>query len=140
MKGIHTLIKMHQRQLDELRRRLVQLEEQKQQLIELATKLHHELMEERQLAAESPMMSSYMGDFEKRVAKRQLGIAQEVVKLDVEMQQLSAAIAESFGELKKYEITRDNDMAREQAKADLREQNMLDEVAIQQFTRKDDKK
>lgn len=140
MKGIHTLIKLHQRQLDEQRRQLVQLEEQRQQLIDLAVRLQNQLMDERQLAVENPLMAAYMGDFEKRIAKRQLDIAQEVVKLDAQMQQLSAAIAESFGELKKYEITRDNEKAREQAKADRREQSMLDEVALQQFGRKDDKK
>lgn len=138
MKGIDTLIKMHQRELDTLRREMVKLEEQKQQLIDMATKLQNELMAERQLAAEQPTMAAYMGDFEKRVQKRQVEIAKEVIDLNSRMAHLSGAIAESFGELKKYEITRDNEQAREKARADAREQETLDEVGIQQFARKDD--
>lgn len=140
MQGIDTLIKMHQRELDALRRQLVQQEEQKQQLIELATKLHEELLRERELAAQEPAMAAYMGDFEKRIQKRQLGIAQEVIRIDDEIAQLSAAITERFGELKKYEITRDNQIAREKAAEDAREQNRLDEVGLQQFSRRDDEK
>lgn len=140
MQGIHTLIKLHQRELDGLRRQMVQKEEQRQQLIDLATTLHQELMNERMLAAENPTMAAYMGDYEKKVQKRQLGIAQEVIQIDQQISQLSAAIAESFGELKKYEITRDNQIARDKATADSREQAMLDEVGLQQFARRDDEK
>jgi flagellar export protein FliJ len=138
MKGINTLIKLHQRELDALRRQLVQLEEQKEQLIQLAGKLHRELMNERELAVKDPTMAAYMGDFEKRIKNRQLEIAKEVIQIDQRSSQLAAAIAESFGELKKYEITRDNEHEREQAKANQREQEMLDEIGMQQFSRKDD--
>lgn len=140
MQGIHTLIKLHRRELDSLRRELVRKEEQKQQLIELATQLHRELLQERELAAENPLMSGFMADFEKRMQKRQLGIAQEVIQLDAQLAELSAAIADRFGELKKYEITRDNRIASEKAAADSREQAMLDEVGLQRFTRQEGEK
>lgn len=138
MKGIHTLITLHQRELDGLRRQHVQLEEQKEKLIQLAAKLHNELMKERELAVKDPTMAAYMGDFEKRIKNRQMEIAKEVIQLDQRIAQLLAAITESFGELKKYEITRDNALEREKAKVDQQEQEMLDEVGIQQFSRKDD--
>ncbi|MCH2546616.1 MAG: hypothetical protein MK052_03255 [Alphaproteobacteria bacterium] len=140
MKGLDTLIKVHQRKLDELRRQMVQLEEQREQLIATAGKLHNELMQERELAAQNPSMAAYMGDFEKRVQARQLEIAKEVVQLDIRLQQLSGAIAESFGEMKKYEITRDNEKERARIIADRKEQSMLDEVGLQQFMRKDSDK
>lgn len=138
MKGINTLIKMHQRKLDELRREQVRLQEQREQLIQLTVKLQNELMEERALAAENPTMAAYMGDFEKRMKKRQLDVTKEVIQIDAQIAQYTAAIAESFGELKKYEITRDNEEARTRAKTDRREQDMLDEVGLQQFGRRDD--
>lgn len=138
--GIETLIKLHKRELDTLRRELVRKEEQKESLIQLATKLHHELMRERELAAEQPTMAAYMGDYEKRIAKRQLAIAQDVIQVDGDIMQLSAAIAERFGELKKYEITRDNRIERERAAEATREQIMMDELGAQQFSRKKDEK
>jgi flagellar protein FliJ len=138
MKGIDTLIKMHQRDLDGLRRRQVQLQDQREGLIQLATRLHEELMEERRLASENPATAAYMGDFEKKMKKRQIDIAKEVVQLDQQLAQLAAAIAESFGELKKYEITRDAEAERERARLDQQEQKALDEMGIQQFSRRND--
>lgn len=139
-KGIETLIKLHQKELDALRRELVRKEEEKEQLLQLAARLHQELLTERELAAENPLMSGYMAEFEKRMQKRQLGIAQEVMRVDAELADLSSSIAERFGELKKYEITRDNRIAEAKAAADNREQMMLDEVGLQQFARRDDEK
>lgn len=137
MKGLETLIKLQKRELDRVRKEQVQLEEKREQLLALAAKLHNEVMEERRLAAENPIMAGYMGDYEKRMQKRQLDIAKETIGLDQRLAQLAMAIAEAFGELKKYEITRDN--RREQAKsaADRREQGQMDELGLQQFVRKD---
>lgn len=137
MKGLETLIKLQKRDLDRLRKEQVQLEEKREQLLALAAKLHGELMEERRLAIENPLMAGYMGDYEKRVKNRQLEIAKETIGIDQRLAQLAMAISEAFGELKKYEITRDN--RREQAKsaADRREQGQMDELGLQQFVRKD---
>lgn len=137
MKGLETLIKLQKRELDRLRKEQVQLEEKREQLVMLAAKLHNEVMEERRLAAENPVMAGYMGDYEKRMQKRQLDIAKETIGLDQRLAQLAMAIAEAFGELKKYEITRDNRRAQAKAAAERREQGMMDEVGLQKFVRKD---
>lgn len=141
MAGIDTLIKLHRRELDALRRDLVRKEEEREQLIQLAARLHEELMRERELAVEDPITSAqYLAGFEKRIQKRQLDIAKEVIRIDGELLQLSAAIAERFGELKKYEITRENRLAREKAEEDSRDQKMMDELGLQQFTRRNEDK
>lgn len=137
MKGLETLIKLQRRELDRLRKEQVQLEEKREQLLALAAKLHGELMEERRLAAENPLMAGYMGDYEKRVKNRQLEIAKETIGLDQRLAQLAMAISEAFGELKKYEITRDNRKAQAKATIERREQGQMDEVGLQQFVRKD---
>lgn len=141
MQGIGTLIKMHQRELDTLRRQLVDQEAQKEQLIQVATKLHRELLQERELAAGNPIgMAQYMAGYEKRMQQRQVEIAQEVIAIEQKIGELSAAIAERFSELKKYEITRDNQIAREKAAEAGREQAAMDEVGLQQFSRREDEK
>lgn len=136
MKGMKTLIKLQQRDLDALRRQQTQLQEQREQLTDLLTRLENELNEERKLAASRPEMTRYMEDYTQRVKKRQIGIVQEILQVDAKLGQLAEAIATSFGELKKYEITKDNHDQRVKAAEDQKEQIQLDDVGLQQFIRK----
>lgn len=136
MKGMKTLIKLQQRDLDTLRRQQTQLQEQRQQLTELLTRLENELNEERKLASGRPEMARYMEDYAARVKKRQLSIVQEILQIDAGLVQLAEAIATSFGELKKYEITKDNHDKRVKAEGDRKEQGQLDDIGLQQFVRK----
>ncbi len=138
MKELQTLIKMHQRELDELRRALVSLENQKEQLVSMAVKLQEELNAEWEAAQGQPQMASYMAGYEKRVKKRQMDIALEVGRLEGEMEKRRQLIAESFGELKKYEIALDQRLEALAASEKAKEQAALDEAAIQGFTRKKD--
>lgn len=138
MKGLDTLIKLQKRALDDLRRQLVSLENQKEQLIQLSVKLQNDLMKEREVAAQMVHMGQYLADFTKKTQARQLEIAKEVIKLDSEMLQLGAAIAESFGELKKYEIAKEKQLERAAEKQKRTENQMLDEMGLQQFVRKQD--
>lgn len=137
MKGMKTLIKMQQKDLDELRREQTMHEEQREQLIALLTRLENELNEERALAEGRMEMARYLEDYGARVKERQVGIVQEIVQINIRLEQLGEKITIAFGELKKYEITKENYDKREQAVVDRREQIMLDEVGIRQFTRKD---
>lgn len=139
MKELLTLIRLHQNELDELRRQLVSLEEQREKLIQLATRIHHELLHEREAAMNQPQMGAYLVDYEKRVKERQTEIAKETVRLDQQIEQLSAAISESFSELKKYEIVRDQRVEAEKQKQAKREQAALDEAGANQFGRQKNK-
>ncbi|MBM3618289.1 MAG: hypothetical protein FJX23_07050 [Alphaproteobacteria bacterium] len=138
MKGMKTLIKMQQKDLDELRREQTTLEEQREQLIALLTRLENEMNEERRLAEGRMEMAKYLEDYGLRVKERQMAIVQEVIQINMRLEQLGELIATAFGELKKYEITKDNFDKRVQAAVDRREQIMLDEVGLRQFTRKQD--
>ena len=138
MKGMKTLIKMQQKDLDELRREQTGLEEQREQLINLLTRLENEMNEERRLAEGRMEMAKYLEDYGARVKERQMAIVQEVIQINIRLEQLGDLIATAFGELKKYEITKDNFDKRVQAAVDRREQIMLDEVGLRQFTRKQD--
>lgn len=139
MKELLTLIRLHQNELDELRRQLVSLEEQREKLIQLATRIHEELLHEREAAMSQPQMGAYLVDYEKRVKERQTEIAKETVRLDQQIDQLSAAISESFSELKKYEIVRDQRMEAERLKRAKQDQAALDEAGANQFGRQKNK-
>jgi flagellar export protein FliJ len=138
MKGLATLIKLHKRTLDELRRSMASLENQKEQLLLLSRTLQEELKKEMELAAKTPEMRGFFGDFAKRMRVRQEKIAAEIKELDKQMDKLRGEIAEAFSELKKYEIAEENARLRAAEAASRKETIELDEIAGQQHRLKKD--
>jgi len=136
MKGLVTLIKFHQRTLDDLRRKMAALENQKSQLLLLSAKLREELASEIKQASKNPEMGSFFGDFSKRMQKRQEEIAGEVRQLEKQMAELNIHIIEAFSELKKFEIALDNAKKRAEAEEKRKEAIQMDEIAEQQHRRK----
>ena len=137
MKGLATLIKLHKRMVDDLRRKMGLLESQKSQLQQASAKLQEELQREIALAAKQPEMAGFFGGFAKRIQNRQKDIAGEIKKLDADMAKLQVEITEAFGELKKYEIARDNAKAREKEEENRKETIALDDIAGTQHRRKE---
>jgi flagellar export protein FliJ len=136
MKGLPTLIRLRQRALDTLRRQLAELERQLEELMAEDRRLAEELERERAMAAEFPEMSSFYGNFAKGVEKKQLEIRLKAREVNQSIRKTRNEITEAFGELKRFEITRDNIAASEQEVKDKQEQQSLDEIAIQKFSRK----
>ncbi len=137
MKGITTLIKLHKRALDGLRRKMASLENQKARLLQASKKLDDELQQEIAAASRQPEMSGFFGGFAKRIRNRQDDIAREIKKLDAAMTKLQEEIAEAFRELKKFEIAQENAKKRAQEEEKRKETILLDEVAGQQHRRKE---
>jgi flagellar export protein FliJ len=136
MKGLDTLIKLHKRTLDELRRQIGVLENQKQQLLNLSQKLSEELKEEIKIATGRLDMSQFFGGFAKRIQTRQQGIAEEIKTLDKKIETLTDSARVAFGEVKKYEIAKANAEKRKQKEIMRKETSALDEVAGNQHQRK----
>ncbi len=137
IKALKTLIRLHKRELDELRRKLGALESQKTQLLQVSLRLDEELSNEQERAASMPEMAAFMGSFAKRIRERKEQIAGEVKKLEAQLETLAAEIGVKFSEMKKYEIARDNWLAREREAVEKKEAAQLDEVALGQFIRKE---
>jgi len=138
MKGLSTLIKLHKRKLDELRREMVTLENQKSQLQKSSANLRQELENEMQMAKKQAEMSSFFGGFAKRIQKRQDEIAEEIRSLDKKMAKLNAEITEAYGELKKFEIAQENAQRRADEEDRRKETILMDEIAGQQHQRKEE--
>lgn len=130
-----TLIKLHRRKLDELRRHMSELEGQKQQLLGVSARMQEELREEIEKAGLQPEMGHFFGGFAKRIQQRQEDIAAEVKSLDGQMDTLSEEIAQAYTDVKKYEIAQDNALKREKEKQSRKETILLDEMAGQQYRR-----
>jgi flagellar FliJ protein len=136
MKGIATLIKLHKRTLDDLRRQMVLLENQKEQLLLLSQKLKDDLQKEIVLASQNPEMGNFFSGFSKRMEHRQIEIAGEVRVLDTQMLKLNNEITDAFSDLKKFEIAQENDRIRVKEAAARRDTIAMDEIAEQQHRRK----
>jgi flagellar export protein FliJ len=136
MKGIDTLIKLHKRTLDELRRQIGALENQKQQFLSALKKLAEDLQNEMKMASEKPEMSQFFAGFSKRIQERQRLIAEEIKKLDKQIDKLTDDARAAFGEVKKFEIAKANAEKRKQKEIARKETIALDEIASQQDQRK----
>lgn len=136
MKTLDTLIRLHKRTLDELRRNMVSLENQKSQLQLAIVNLQKDLDKEMVLAGKQPEMANFFGEFAKRVKTRQETLRGEISALDVKINELNNKIFEAFTELKKYEIARENAKQRAREAENRKETIMLDEIAAQQFLKK----
>ncbi len=138
MKTLDTLIRLHKRTLDGLRRRMVELETQKSQLQQAILNLQKELDTEVALAGKQPEMANFFGEFAKRIKNRQENLRQEIHALDAKITELNKEIFEAFAELKKYEIAKENAKQRARQEEKRKETLMLDEIAAQQYQRKAD--
>jgi flagellar protein FliJ len=136
MKTLDTLIRLHKRTLDELRRNMVSLENQKSQLQQAIANLQKDLDKEMVLAGKQPELSNFFGEFAKRIKTRQETLHGEIRSLDVKITELNSKIFEAFTELKKYEIAKENAKQRAREAENRKETILLDEIATQQFLKK----
>ena len=136
MKGLITLIKLSKQTLDELRRKMTALENQKVQLEQAIVNLRQEVDQEMASASQQPEMSRFFGGFAKRMKQRELDLRSEIGKVEKQMQVLAQEITLAFADLKKYEIAQENTKQRAREAAARRETEMMDEIAGQQFHRR----
>lgn len=138
MKGLLTLIKLRQRELDTLRRNLGKMEEELTKLIAEEKRLGAELEQEIELAASQPEMAQFFGQFAQGIEHKQNQIRALASEVNKAMAKIQSEMTDAFGELKRLEIARDNAKAAEAAKEAKREQQELDEMGLQLHIRKSD--
>jgi hypothetical protein len=133
VKTMNTLIKLHKRRVDVLRREMVALEEERRQLLQVSERLREEHAREMRLATAEPKMAGFFGAYSARIRQRQENIAQEVKRLDAAIEAKAQAIREEFSEQKKYEIAREHAKKREAQDVRARLQQRFDEIGTQQY-------
>lgn len=137
MKSLGTLIDLKQRELDEKRRVLVQLEEQLDLLNKNAQDLKDELAREAALAASQPDMARYFGEFAKGNEQKQENLREKKVTLVQIIEVQRDQITEAFSELKQMEIAKENRDDEEAATANRKETAELDEIGLRGFVQSD---
>jgi len=138
IKAMNTLIKLHKRRVDVMRREMIAIEEERKQLLQLSERLREEHAREARLATEEPKMAGFFGAYSARMKQRQEGIKQEVKQLDAKIAEKAEAIREEFSEQKKYEIAREHAKKRLAEQARIRLQERFDEIGAQQYLRQKD--
>ena len=135
MKDLKPLIRLNQREVDQRRRVLVQLQEAQERLAQERELFEQQVIIERDLAATDLMLAKSYPAFAKQVEQKREEYERRAATLRLEVARAEEAVAEAFRELKKFEqVQEQRDLAAKEARR-YRETQMFDEVASIRFSR-----
>ena len=136
MKGRKLLIRLHEREVDEKRKQLAELDRLLDSLKAQANSLEAELLREQANAGGDPNALMTYDAYAIAVIERRKNLAATIADVELRVGRARDELADAFRELKKYEIAEAN-YQRRKARDELRvEQITLDDVAIEGFRRK----
>jgi flagellar FliJ protein len=132
-KSLSTLIKIHKRRLDDMRKELAILLDARDQTVKHLTNLEKEMQTEQKLASESEEGQFTYTSYLKRSIQTRERLRGILMDAEQKIRFQEERIRAEFAEQKKYEIMKDRKEREEQAEEDRREGLMLDEVGINKF-------
>ena len=136
-KDLHSLIRLHDWQVEEKQRALADLLAAVTALETRARDLEEELLREQKVAAAAPAeIGLYYGNFAKAAITRRKALARAIAEAEAETAAARDKLREAYRELKKYAVAQDHRDSRQAAERGRREQIFLDELGIQAFLRK----
>lgn len=135
MKGLDSLIRLHEWKLDEKRRKVADLERLAQRLLDQLAGLDTEIRAEQKIAAKDPMVTGSYGSYASGVIARRERLLRSLKDVEAEMGRALDEVAAAFREFKKFDLIR----SRNRERAELREariqQGELDEAGLGVFRR-----
>lgn len=135
-RGLPTLIRLHQRQLDEKRRMLAELEQMRAEMDRKIVLLDAEVERERQAAQEAPEALRQFAAYLDGVRQRRQTMLRTIDELMPKIEAAANEVAAAFQDVKKFEIAADIKERQRQAALAKIEQDELDEVALVQHRRR----
>jgi flagellar FliJ protein len=130
MKSRETLIRLRKFQLDEKRRRVVQIESMVAEFERMATDLDREIQAEQDRAGiHDPAHFAYP-TYAKAAIQRRENLKRSADELKGQLDEAKAQLGEAFEELKKVELLDERDQMRERTAENAREQAELDSIGI----------
>ena len=136
MSVIEKLIRFHKFDLDEKRRVLRELEEQESRIQEGIDRINQELESEQAFARGTTDFAAYYGGYAKRTKGRREALEVELGKAHGEVEDAREIVVKAFEELKKYEITKDQDDHRAYLEEERQDRIELDEISLTGHLRK----
>jgi len=133
--ALHTLIRLHRRQLDERRRDLVALQTRELALQDQLVQLDDDFAAETAAVRAAPDLGLTMAAFTKAFQRRRAQTQATLTAIHRQIAQQEEAIAEAFQELKRLEIAEELRTTEAIAAAKRRDTLILDEQAATRFQR-----
>ncbi|MEA2934438.1 MAG: flagellar protein FliJ [Variibacter sp.] len=130
MKSRDTLIRLKKFQVDEKRRRVVQIETMIAEFDRMATDLDREIQQEQDRAnIHDPSHFAYP-TYAKAARTRRDNLRRSADELHAQLVDAKEALTEAFDEMKKVELLDERDQQRERVAEDAREQIELDRIGL----------
>ena len=130
MKSRETLIRLKKFQVDEKRRKVMQIEGMIAEFERMATDLEREIKVEQDRAGiHDPTHFAYP-TYAKAAIQRRENLTRSADELRVQLEDAKALRGEAFEELKKVELLDERDQARERAEESAREQADMDSIGL----------
>lgn len=135
--NIKSLIRLHEWNVDEKRRKLGELLRLQADLEDQLKRLEAEHEREKLAAREDPTGAGMTyPNYAKHVRQRSDNLQDSIAQMDVVIGHARDELAEAYQELKKFETVEKSRQRRYELEQNRREQIMLDEVALNQHRRK----
>ena len=130
MKSRETLIRLRKFQVDEKRRRTVQIETMIAEFDRMSVELDREVKAEQDRAGiQDPGHFAYP-TYAKAAIQRRENLTRSADELRIQLEDAKSLLGEAFDELKKVELLDERDQARERAEESAREQADLDSIGL----------
>ena len=130
MSVIKKLIRFHKFDLDEKRRYLRELEEQEARIQEAIDAIDQEVQSEQAFSRGEANFAPYYGGYATRTKSRREALVDELSKAHEVVEEARETVVQAFEELKKYEITKDQQDHRAYLEEERQTQIELDEIAL----------
>lgn len=134
--GLGALIRLHDWQVDEKRRELVEKLHAVELLEARLRALEAEAEAEARIAAAAPETALFYGRYVVTVRRRRNELTHALGTAEAEVAAAREAVREAFLQLKKYQTAEEQRVKREALAEDRREQAVLDEVALNTYRQK----
>jgi len=136
MKSRETLIRLQKWQVDEVRRKLADLESMRVEFEKRKIELEASVADERRFGETSPIGVYAYPSFARAMNDRRRKLEESIRGLEREILVTKDALNEAYGELKKAELLEEQRQERERVEENRREQGELDEVALKTYRRR----
>ena len=136
MRALKGLIRVHKWQLDERRQQLAQLERLDERLRNELAKLDEEAAREEAVATGNPEAARAWAAYAEALRARRQTYENSLADVAAQLVLAREALAESFQEVKRYEIAAAARQKRERTVVEQRLQIQQDEIALQIYRRR----
>jgi flagellar FliJ protein len=135
VKGLPTLIRLRKFELEEKRRALAEKEAVAAEIERQINALDEAVVREQDAARRSQEVAFAYPAFARMAIDRRRDLIEALAVAQREVEEAAEEVTIAYQELKKFEVAQANRIKREKYEASIREQNLLDEMAIESFRR-----